>query len=82
MLAGIGAWWGRRSLPVRVGLAFAMAGLLLALVGVARGNVPLNPRSVFLAILISAGSWGIVSWAVATAAVDVESDVSAGDADD
>jgi len=38
--------------------------------------VPLNPLSIFLALLISAGGWGIVSWAVATAVLDVERDVA------
>jgi hypothetical protein len=62
----------RLPLPLRVGLLFAAAGLVLAVVGIARGNVPLNPLSIFLALLISGGSWGLVSWAVATAVVDVE----------
>lgn len=62
----------RLPLPLRVGLLFAAAGILLAVVGMARGAVPLNPLSIFLALLISGGSWGVVSWAVATAVVDVE----------
>ena len=59
-------------LPLRVGLVFAAAGIVLAVIGIARGSVPLNPLSIFLALLISGGSWGVVSWAVATAVVDVE----------
>jgi hypothetical protein len=70
------SWWGRRSLPLRIGLICAAAGLILALVGILRGNVPLNPLSIFLALLISGGSWFLVSWAVATAAVDVEGEVA------
>ena len=70
------SWWGRRSLPLRIGLICAAAGLILALVGILRGNVPLNPLSIFLALLISGGSWFLVSWAVATAAVDVEAEVA------
>jgi len=62
----------RLPLPLRVGLLFAAAGILLAVVGIVRGNVPMNPLSIFLALLISGGSWGVVSWAVATAVVDVE----------
>jgi hypothetical protein len=69
-------WLARLAAPMRIGLAFAGLGLILALVGIARGNVPLNPLSIFLALLISAGGWGIVSWAVATAVVDVERDVA------
>ncbi len=71
----------RLSLPMRVGLICAGAGILLAVVGIVRGNVPLNPLSIFLALLISGGSWGVVSWAVATAVVDVEGE-SAGEAAD
>jgi len=58
-------------------LICAAAGILLAVIGIIRGNVPLNPLSVFLALLISGGSWGVVSWAVATAVVDVEQTLAA-----
>jgi hypothetical protein len=64
------------SLPLKVGLAFALVAMLLAVVGIVRGIVPANPLSILLALLISGGSWGLVSWAVATAAVDVERDVA------
>lgn len=70
------SFWKRLSLPLRIGLIAAAVAILLALVGVARGNVPLNPLSILLALLISGGTWGLVAWAVATAAVDVESDVA------
>ncbi len=70
------SWWGRLGLPLKIGLIFAAAGIALAVVGIARGNVPLNPLSIFLALVISGGSWGVVSWAIATAAVDVERDIS------
>lgn len=69
-------------LPLRIGLICAALGIILALVGIARGNVPLNPLSVFLAPLISGGTWGVVSWAVATAVVDVERDVASGEEDE
>ncbi len=67
----------RLSLPLRVGLISAALGILLAVVGIVRGTVPANVLSVFLALLISGGSWGVVSWAVATAVVDVEQDAAA-----
>jgi hypothetical protein len=70
-------WFARLSAPLRVGLACAALGIILAIVGIARGNVPANPLSIFLALLISGGSWGVVSWAVATAAMDVEKDAAA-----
>jgi hypothetical protein len=44
--------------------------------------VPLNPASILLALLISGGSWGVVSWAVATAVVDVERDLAEDAADE
>ena len=64
------------SLPVKIGLGFGLAGILLVLVGVARGNVPLNPGSIAMALLIGGGFWFLVAWAVATAAVDVETDIA------
>jgi hypothetical protein len=72
------SWFARLGLPLRIGLICAALGIILAIVGIARGNVPLNPFSIFLVLLISGGSWGVVSWAIATAVVDVESDVAAG----
>ncbi len=67
--------WKRLGLALRVGLLCAGLGMALAVVGIARGTVPLNPLSIFLALLISGGSWGVVSWAVTTAVVDVERDL-------
>lgn len=74
------SFWKRLSLPLRIGLGAAAVAILLALVGIARGNVPLNPLSILLALLISGGTWGLVAWAVATAAVDVENDVAEAEA--
>ena len=72
---------GRRlSGPLIIGLVAAALGIAMAVVGIARGNVPLNATSILLALLISGGSWGLVAWAVATAASDVETDLEAGDA--
>lgn len=73
-----GRLWSRLSGPLKVGIIFAGLGLVLAVVGILRGMVPLNPLSIFLALLISGGSWGVVSWAVAAAAADVERDVAGG----
>jgi len=71
-----GGLWKRLGGPVKVGSIFAALGVVLALVGVFRGSVPLNPLSIFLALLISGGSWGLVSWAVASAALDVDRDMA------
>jgi hypothetical protein len=70
------AGFRRLSLPARVGLICAALGMILAIVGIVRGNVPLNPLSIVLALLISGGSWGVVSWAITTAVVDVERDLA------
>ncbi len=69
------AWFSRIGLPLKVGIAFAVVAMLLAVVGIVRGIVPANPLSIILALLISGVSWGVVSWAVATAVIDVERDV-------
>ena len=61
--------------PVKVGLVAGALGLLLTLVGIVRGNVPLNPASIAVALLIGGGFWFLVAWAVAAAAVDVERDL-------
>jgi hypothetical protein len=71
----------RLSGPLKIGLIAAALGLLLAIIGIARGNVPLNPLSIALALLISGGSWGLVAWAVATAAADVDADLAETDQD-
>lgn len=63
------------SLPIKIGLGFGLLGLVLTLVGIVRGNVPLNPASIAVALLIGGGVWFVVSWAVASAAVDVERDL-------
>jgi hypothetical protein len=69
-------WFVRLGLPLRVGIICAALGIILAIVGIIRGNVPLNPVSILLALLISGGSWGVVSWAITTAVVDVEHDLA------
>jgi hypothetical protein len=76
------SWWARLGLPVRVGLICAALGMILAIVGIIRGNVPLNLASILLALLISGGSWGVVSWAITTAVVDVEHDLAEDAADE
>ena len=68
--------WRKLSIPLRVGIGFAMAGLALTTVGILRGNVPANPASIAMALLIGGGVWFVVSWSIATAAVDVEEDVA------
>jgi len=65
----------RLTLPVKVGLGFGLAGLLLTVIGIVRGQVPLAPLNVAIALVIGGGVWFVVAWAVATAAVDVEREI-------
>lgn len=71
----------RLSVPVRIGLVAGMLGIILVVIGVVRGNVPANPASILIALLIGGGFWFLVAWAVATAAVDVEHDVASLDSE-
>jgi len=59
---------------IKIGLGFGLLGILLTVVGIMRGNVPLQPASIGMALLIGGGVWFVVAWAVATAATDVEAD--------
>lgn len=65
----------RFTLPVKIGLSFGFAGLLLTIVGIVRGQAPLAPLNIAIALLIGGGVWFVVAWAVASAAVDVEKDL-------
>jgi hypothetical protein len=69
----------RFTLPVKIGLGFGLAGLLLTFVGIVRGQVPMAPLNIAIALLIGGGVWFVVAWAVASAAVDVEKDLKAGE---
>jgi hypothetical protein len=62
--------------PVKIGLIAAAIAILLVIIGTLRGNVPTNPLSILMALLIGGVSWFVVAWAIATAARDVESDLA------
>ena len=65
------AWWQRLSGPAKVGLVAGALGALLTVIGLLLGHLaPLTARSLLLGILLGGGSWGLVSWAIASAAVD------------
>jgi hypothetical protein len=67
--------WSRLNRPLQIGLALGLIGALLTVVGLFTGNfAPLTLRSVVLGILLGGGSWGVVSWAIASAASDVLAD--------
>ena len=63
--------WARMSGPVRIGLIVGLVGALLTVVGLFIGDfAPLTVRSLVLGILLGGGSWGVVSWAIASATAD------------
>jgi hypothetical protein len=64
--------------PLKVGLVFAVIAIIMAVIGLVRGadTAPLTARSVAMATVISGGTWGLISWAIATAVVEVERDVA------
>lgn len=70
-------WWQRLNGPLKVGLVFAALGIILTIVGIFRDpTTPVTAWSLGVGSLISGVTWGLVSWAIATAAVEVENDVS------
>ncbi len=69
----IRALWKRLGTPVKIGLLFAVIAGLMALTGwiVRPDYTSRSLISLFLAVVISAGTWGVVAWAIAAAAVEV-----------
>jgi hypothetical protein len=75
--------WRRLNGPTKIGLVFAALGILLTIIGVFRDpTTPVNAWSLGMGALISGGTWGVVSWAIATAAVEVERDVAEAEKDE
>ena len=68
---------GALSGPQKIGLGFGLAAALLAGVGwfVNPDFAARTVTSFILAVGISSVTWGVVAWAIATAAFDVEQDV-------
>ncbi|NPV08919.1 MAG: hypothetical protein HPY83_13275 [Anaerolineae bacterium] len=71
--------WGRLSGPTKVGLAFAALAIVLTVAGQLRHPGDITFRSLVMGILIGGGSWGLVSWAIAYAAWDVEKEIAGSD---
>jgi hypothetical protein len=68
--------WKQLGGPVKIGLILGLIGAVLTVIGLLLGNLaPLTPRSLALGILLGGGSWGLVSWAIASAASDVMTDL-------
>jgi hypothetical protein len=63
--------------PVKVGLVFAALGIILTIIGILRDSTtPVTAWSLGIGSMISGLTWGLVSWAIATAAVEVENDLN------
>ncbi len=70
------AVWSRLSGPTKVGLIFAVLAIVLSLFGIVRNpDIPVNWRTIFVAVVIAGGTWGLIAWAIATAILDVEQDL-------
>jgi hypothetical protein len=68
--------WQRLDGPLKVGLFFAALGIILTIIGIFRDpTTPVTAWSLAAGSLIAGLTWGLVSWAIATAAVEVETDV-------
>ena len=75
--------WQRLDGPLKVGLAFAILAIILTIIGILRDpTTPVTAWSLGVGSLISGVTWGLVSWAIATAAVEVEHDVAQAQAED
>jgi len=72
--------WQRLSGPVKLGVVFAVIGMVLTIVGVLRD--PSTPDTLWalgIGALLSGVTWGVVSWAIGTAAAEVEHDLAEGE---
>jgi Na+/melibiose symporter-like transporter len=66
----------RFSGPVRVGIIFSAAAVILSVIGAIRSTEPdAGVASILIATVISGIVWGVIAWAVATAVVDVEDEI-------
>ncbi len=69
-------FWSRLSGPTKVGITFFVIAVLLSVFGIVRNpETSVTVQSVLIATIISGFTWGIIAWAIATAALDVEEDI-------
>ncbi len=73
-------WFSKLSGPLKIGLGFALAAVILTVIGIFRDpGTPVTAWSLGVGSLVSGLTWGLVSWAIATAAVTIEGDISEND---
>lgn len=62
--------------PVLIGVIAALIAIGLSLYGMLTNPnaTPLTVRSFLLVVVIAGGSWGLIAWAIATAAVEAGKD--------
>lgn len=62
--------------PLLVGVIAAVIAIALSVFGMVRNPeaTPVNIRSLLLVIVLAGGSWGLIAWAIATAAVEAGKD--------
>lgn len=62
--------------PLLIGVIAAAIAIALSVFGMVRNPeaTPLNVRSLLLVVVLAGGSWGLIAWAVATAAVEAGKD--------
>ncbi|MGB8645054.1 MAG: hypothetical protein WCF84_07435 [Anaerolineae bacterium] len=61
--------------PLLIGVVAAAIAIGLSLYGmIVNHAAPLTLNSIVLVILIAGGSWGLIAWAIATAAVEAGQD--------
>ena len=67
-------------LPVKIGLLFAAIAIILSVVGVIRNpNTPVTAQTLLIAAVVSGLTWGLISWAISAAVIDVEEEIDARD---
>ena len=80
MTTALKSYWKRLNGPLKIGFGFALTAIILTVVGIFRDpGTPITAWSLIVGSLISGLIWGLISWAIATAAVTVEHDVAAGE---
>ncbi len=68
--------WQRMDGPLKIGFTFAVIGMSLTVIGIFRDpTTPITAWSLGIGSLIGGGTWGLVSWAISTAAMEVENEV-------